>query len=373
MYIFISLTIILAIVIIVYFKRSFSYWKTKGFNYIEPSIPFGNASNFFMGRVGFGILFHDWYLEFKKRGWKAGGGYFGGRAICVPVDQTIIKSILISDFWTFPNHGLYISEDVEPLSGHIFNLENHKWKNLRAKIPSVFTAAKMRRNVLIMERFSKEFVTRLEAIISKTKTLNVKEEMSRFTIDVITTCAFGTESNTLKGQNSELLVNSKVFFDSQWSRVANTLVVMIPRHILSFFHFKYFPAKITNYFMDMFASIKDYRQKENRGDNDLAELLIDLCDETKNHSDFNGKGTMDPLTFNEFASQMYVFFEAGFETSSGTQTFALYELAFNPDVQDKLRDEINTVLTKYNGKIGYDSVNEMNYLDRVIDGKSLRP
>lgn len=369
MYVFISLTITLAIVIAVYFKRSFSYWKTRGLNYIKPSIPFGNASNFFMGRVSFGVLFHDWYLEFQKRGWKAGGGYFGGRPICIPVNQTIIKSILISDFWTFPNHGFYISEDVEPLSGHIFNMEDYKWKNLRAKIPSVFTAAKMRRNVIIMERISREFVRRLEVMTCKTKSLNVKEEVSRFTIDVITACAFGMESNTLKGQNSDLVANSKAFFDSQWSRFANTLVVMIPRHILSFFHFKYFPAEITKYFMGMFAAIKDHRQKENRNVNDLAELLIDLCDETKNHSDFNGKGTMDPLTFNEFASQMYVFFEAGFETSSGTQTFALYELAFNPDVQDKLRDEINTVLTKYNGEIGYDAINEMDYLDRVVNGK----
>jgi len=48
--------------------------------------------------------------------------------------------------------------------------------------------------------------------------------------------------------------------------------------------------------------------------------------------------------------------------------FALYELAKNPDVQHKARAEINQVLGKHNGEISYDSVSELEYLGRVIDG-----
>lgn len=71
----------------------------------------------------------------------------------------------------------------------------------------------------------------------------------------------------------------------------------------------------------------------------------------------------------EAAAQAFVFFAAGFETSSTTMMFALYELALNPEVQDKLRDDITTVLSQHNNQITYDSIQEMSYLDRVVAGK----
>lgn len=51
----------------------------------------------------------------------------------------------------------------------------------------------------------------------------------------------------------------------------------------------------------------NYREKEQKKNNDSGNLLIDLCDETKDHPDFGGNGKMGLLTFNEFASQMYIF------------------------------------------------------------------
>ena len=75
------------------------------------------------------------------------------------------------------------------------------------------------------------------------------------------------------------------------------------------------------------------------------------------------------MSMNSVAAQAFVFFLAGFETSSTTMTFCLYELAINPDIQEVLRNEIDTVLEKHDGNISYEAVQEMTYLDNVVAGK----
>lgn len=71
----------------------------------------------------------------------------------------------------------------------------------------------------------------------------------------------------------------------------------------------------------------------------------------------------------EGAAQAFVFFIAGFETSSSTATYCLYELAINQDIQNKLYQEIIQVINKH-GELTYDSINEMVYLHQVVSGKS---
>ena len=70
--------------------------------------------------------------------------------------------------------------------------------------------------------------------------------------------------------------------------------------------------------------------------------------------------------------QALMFLLAGYETSGGTLTFALYELAFHSEIQQSLRAEILQVLSKHDGKLTYDGIQEMLYLDRVVSGEERR-
>lgn len=49
-------------------------------------------------------------------------------------------------------------------------------------------------------------------------------------------------------------------------------------------------------------------------------------------------------------------------------TMALYELAYRHDIQEKLRIEIEEVVSRHDGIISYDAISEMTYLDQVING-----
>lgn len=77
------------------------------------------------------------------------------------------------------------------------------------------------------------------------------------------------------------------------------------------------------------------------------------------------------LTDTLLTAQAFVFFVAGFETSSSAISNALYELALNPEVQDKLRQEIKEHFEKNNHELKYDQVKDLTYLDLVFRGNLL--
>jgi cytochrome P450 family 6 len=72
-----------------------------------------------------------------------------------------------------------------------------------------------------------------------------------------------------------------------------------------------------------------------------------------------------------FVAQAFQFMLGGYETSATTLSFALYELALHPEIQQRLREEILQVLNKHNGELTYDGIQEMSYLDRVVSGEGI--
>ena len=68
-------------------------------------------------------------------------------------------------------------------------------------------------------------------------------------------------------------------------------------------------------------------------------------------------------------AQAFVFFLAGYETSTVSMSFALIELSRNPDIQQKLRKEIDEAYELNGRKWSYEALMGMSYLDKVISGK----
>jgi len=71
-------------------------------------------------------------------------------------------------------------------------------------------------------------------------------------------------------------------------------------------------------------------------------------------------------------AQALSFLIGSVETSASTLSFTLYERAFHPEIQQILRAEILQVLSRYDGKLTYESIEEMSYMDRVVSGEERR-
>lgn len=59
----------------------------------------------------------------------------------------------------------------------------------------------------------------------------------------------------------------------------------------------------------------------------------------------------------------------GSDTSAALFNYVLFELAMNPDIQTKLRNEIDLVSKQNNGKVTFDAILNMPYLEAVFTGK----
>ena len=64
-------------------------------------------------------------------------------------------------------------------------------------------------------------------------------------------------------------------------------------------------------------------------------------------------------------STAIVLLVAGYDTTGNTLAFALYELAKNPDVQEKLRTEVEDITDgDLEKELTYDDLQKMTYLDQ---------
>lgn len=101
-----------------------------------------------------------------------------------------------------------------------------------------------------------------------------------------------------------------------------------------------------------------------RKDHDISRNdYLNILSETKKN---DGKHS---FTEDDILAHSLGFFMDGFETSSITLSFTLYELGANRFAQDKLKEEIDRVLLKHNNTLTYEAVQEMEYLECVINGE----
>lgn len=347
--------------------KKFRFWKDRGICHKEPVFPYGNTKGISRA-VRFSDILTELYYKYQGKE-KFVGLYMFMKPVGMVSDPDLIKQILVKDFHNFQNRGLYHNEKHDPLSGHLFTLEGEPWRILRAKVSPTFTSGKIKMMFNIMVEVTNELKRIVDEELKVNNDVDISDTMARFTMDIIGNCAFGIECNALKNPNEELMVFGKKFFNPG------------PRQILRQIAFSVFPElsrklgvraieeDVSSFFMRVITETVRYREQNGIVRSDFMDLMLRLKNSGKLDTDDNAEKS-GLITLNELAAQCFVFFLAGFETSSTTISFSLYELALNPDIQERLRKEILQCLEETNGVLTYEAVMGMKYLEKVINGES---
>jgi cytochrome P450 family 6 len=220
---------------------------------------------------------------------------------------------------------------------------------------------------LTINDLSKNLVARYDRMGKNGETVEAKSVANRFTVDIISSVAFGMDANTLNDQHLELLDIFKEIFGGEGASLLKLFFLFAFPNLSKKLHLRQFSKKICDFFMDVVATNIKYREQSNDKRNDFLNMLIQL----KNKGSIDGEISTETkkLTLNEILAQAFLFFFAGSDTSSTTISFALTELAFNQEVQEKLRAELLEKTKDTNGEISYDLLHDLTYLNQVVNGK----
>lgn len=348
-------------------RRTYSYWERRGVPHLPYVIPFGHVTKLANSRQLISFV-KPTYEHFKNAKVPFVGLYFFHRPFAVIIQPELLRHVLIKDFDHFQDRGLYHNASSDPLSAHLFTMGGEPWRKMRSKLTPTFTSGKMKFMYPTMLEVAKHFEENLAGLVDATGTdsivLELKDLLARFTTDIIGTCAFGIECNSLADPDAEFRqMGRAIFAKTRHGPLGSVFINSFPQLAL-WLNMKVVPDPISDFFLKVVAETIEYREKNGISRNDFLDLLIELKNAPVKDGD-------EALTVGVIAAQVFVFFLAGFETSSTTMMFALYELALNPDVQQRAREEIETALARHGGLFNYEAMMEMRYLDNVITGECI--
>ncbi|XP_055550780.1 uncharacterized protein LOC129733180 [Wyeomyia smithii] len=358
--------LIIAISLAVWFvRKKYSHWERLGVPYIKPRFPFGNLQA--IGRrVHSSQLMTRFYREMKGK-YPFCGIYFFTNPVALALDLDFVKNVLVRDFQYFHDRGMYYNEKDDPISGHLFNIEGTKWTNLRKKLIPTFSSGKIKMMCPMIITVADRFRECIEKSVIDKSEVEMKDLLARFTTDVIGTCAFGIDCNSLNNPDAEFLRMGKKVFELPSGRLLKFFFMATFKEFAKKVHIKGTADDVSSFFFKVVRETIEYREKNNIQRNDFMNLLIQL--KQKGELDDSGEN-VGTLSLNEVVAQAFVFFLGGFETSSTTMSYCLYELSLNEDVQEAARQCVQDAIVKHGG-LNYEAIMDMEYIEQCIN-ESLR-
>uniref|UniRef100_A0A023EUC2 Putative cytochrome p450 cyp2 subfamily protein n=1 Tax=Aedes albopictus TaxID=7160 RepID=A0A023EUC2_AEDAL len=363
MWIYLLIAVITLSVLLV--RRKYSFWERHGVPYIRPTFPFGNIRPAGK-RVHSSQLMTRYYRELKGKH-QFGGIFFFTNPVALALDLEFIKDVLVRDFQYFHDRGMYYNERDDPISGHLFNLEGTQWTNLRKKLLPTFSSGKLKMMSPTIISVAERFQDCLEKCITVDVEIEMKDLLARFTTDVIGTCAFGIDCNSLNDPDVEFRKMGNKMFELPSGRIFKFFFISTFKNLARKARMKSVPEDVSEFFFNVVRETIDYREKSHVQRNDFMNLLMQLMEKGELEGSDEKVGT---LSMNEVVAQAFVFFLGGFETSSTTMSYCLYELSLYEDIQERARECVQSAIAKHGG-FNYDAVMDMDYLEQCIN-ESLR-
>lgn len=354
-----------------YVKTAYSYWPRRGVPFLKPSFPFGNFGKNILQKLSIEGQLDEFYHAISR---PLCGVYAFFRPILIVRDPAIIRHILIKDFHHFVDRGVYLDEENDPLSANLFSLSTDKWRHLRHKLTPMFTSGQMRTSFETLLQCKNPLLKHIENAAKSNGTIDVHEMAACYTTNAIASVTFGIDIDCFADPDTPFRKYGQQLLAPNLLNGFRVFCFNLCPTLLRWTGFRNTDRDIEQFFIETVKKTLDLRKRHKIVRNDLLQMLIQLCDSELSQNEHERKSLFSHntpthlLTMEQATAQAFHFYVAGFETSSSTMSFCLYEIAKNEQIQEIVHDEINRTFHRRNREFSYDSVHELKYLECCIDG-----
>lgn len=304
-------------------------------------------------------------------------------------DPDIIKQLGIKEFDSFVNHESFTTAVSDELfSNSLFMMQDEKWRVMRSTLSPAFTGSKMRMMFGLVRKCAENLAMYCDEQLDKESgrmTVKPKELFSKVLVDIISTSAFGLEIDCLRNSDNEMYKHSKKAFNfDSFTLMLKIVVMSFAPKIAAWLDLSIVPADSSQFFKKVVADTIAHRKNTQTYRPDVIQLLIEAKegklkhDSNKNDDDVGFATVHDAESTSkqkiksdwsdvEIASQCFIFFIAGFDTTATMLNFAAYQLAVDHETQEKLYQEIEKAKDNLDRQsITYEVLMKLPYLDAFV-------
>ncbi|XP_054708508.1 cytochrome P450 3A5-like isoform X2 [Uloborus diversus] len=391
-----SITVaLLAVVIALWLtwrRRNFTYFKRHNIPGPPPSLLFGN----FVEILKKGQL--QCQKEWIEKYGRVLGYYFGIQPILLIAEPDLLRQIQQKDFHKFVNRPRIFDISraaAEYNEESLTQIRSKKWKEVRSIITPTFTTSKLKTMNPIIRKTVDELMEAVDKKASEGNVFNIYPLYQNLTMDAISRTSLGIHTNAQTNPEEPFVRMGRAFFSLNMSSLflisfcfpeLAWLAAMWRKLLLSFRNQGTYPRKELR---DVAYGVIQARKSDPMlRRSDLLQLMIDAktnetsvsdkdltaADDDQASEDVSSGGDSRnalKMTDEEVAQNSALFLLAGYETTSTALAFTTHLLAHHPEVQEKIRSELNEYIQGSEEGLTYEILNKLQYLDQVLS-ESLR-
>ncbi|XP_057336081.1 cytochrome P450 9e2-like [Microplitis mediator] len=348
------ITLIITLLIIKWVKIKDKFSNTS-IPYIKPWPIFGNMAEPLFRKISLAEHLQKFYNLNKTS--KYFGFYDFNSPVIVIRDPELVREVGIKSFDNFTDHRGFADPGLDLLfSKNLFSLRGDEWREIRNLLSPAFTSSKMKTMFKLMRVCSENFVNYFhERAKSQLFTLRTKDAFTRYTNDVIASCAYGITVDSLRDPDNKFyeIGRKSTNFDGILS--LKFFCLRSFPNLFKLLRIKLFDKEADDFFLQVVSDTIKARDQGNIYRPDMIQLMMESRSSSKE------------LTIQDMTAQAFIFFAGGFDTTSGFLCFVAHELAENIQIQEKLRQEVDEVHDKFDGMPSYEAINGMKYLEAVLN------
>ncbi|KAL1438655.1 hypothetical protein MTO96_047849 [Rhipicephalus appendiculatus] len=376
-------------------RDHFNFFKKCGIPGPPPNIIFGNILE--MYKKSPTKAYREWIEKYGDV-----VGYFNGyRPVVLVADLDLLRNIQVKDFQDFTDRALLFQakRPASPQNKGLLQLTSTRWKEVRSVLTPSFTTSKLK-------MMSPGIISAVEKLVSKVdrkaatgEEFEAGEMYAALALDVICKSAMGIDYNLQDQPRHGFLLFCRMLFGCAFSFIAVILNAFPSwesglRFINS--HWLRYQNGGVHPFIDVQEKCKrivtQRQQDSSLRQKDLLQLMIDAKDahvdldtvtsaqltaaedndlELQNKA-AGGGARRDLSVFNkavldddDITQNAFVVLVGGFETTSNSMALVTHMLINHPEVQEKVREELLSVVGP-DEAITYNTIQNLPYMNSVI-------